>query len=442
MAGKEKVLNIEVGDRLTKVCCTVSKKKVCQILESFMFQTPEGYVTDGVIENSEGLAGVLRAQLDAHGLSDVKGVVFAVSSGKIATREAKLPPMKEKQIADAVRTNASDYFPVDLTNYHVTYSFLENVSGAEPGCRVLVMAAPISLLAGYFQVARSAGLNIKSIDASGNSHFQALRHMGEKMVTMYVDVDCTGSFVTFMQEDNLLMQRTFAYGGDEMVARYMVNSGKTADRYIEALEELTVDSALTVTVPAPVSEQDIETGLGRLVSSVARSVDYFNSNRWDSVAQQIVLMGPCGKLVGLREYIAGSTGLPVSYIDEMVGATSMTNSVSNASFYISCIGSSIKPVDLMPQALVAKGKPEKADQNIRSGVFGCVALVALSIILSVFSIIRYQSELSRLNDTKAQIESLLYAEDVYKTYLSYQQGQQAVQTISDVAQQPNSRLVS
>jgi len=440
MTAKAKVLNIEIGDRLTKVCCTVKKKRTYQILESFMFQMPDGYVTDGVVENPEALAGVLRAQLDAHGLGDIKNVIFALSSGRIASREVKLPPMKEKLIADVIRTNATDYFPVDLTNYHVTYSLVETVKGAEPGCRVNVMAAPVSLLAGYFNVAKAAGLSIQAIDASGNSHYQALKGIGEKSVTMYIDVDCTGSFVSFMQGDNLLMQRTFAYGGDEMIARYMVMSGKSADQYLEALRELTVDTGIPVAVPAPVSEQEVETSLGRLVSSVARSIDYFNSNHWEIAAQQIVLMGPCGKLVGLRELITAATGLPTMYIDELPGAVAMTNSAENASCYISCIGSSIKPVDLMPQTLVTKGKPEKNEQSMRSGVFCCSALVFLAIVLSAFAIFKYQEANRQLEDTKSQIESLEYAEDVYLTYLSYQKGQAAVQTITGLAEQPNSRL--
>lgn len=440
MAAMAKVLNIEIGDRLTKVCCTV-KKKSYQIFDSFMFQMPEGYVTDGVIEDPEGLAGILRAQLDAHNLEGIKDVIFAISSGRIATREVKLPPMKEKLIADVVQTNSTDYFPVDLTNYHVTYSLIERVKGAEPGYRINVMAAPISLLAGYFNVAKSAGLIVQAIDASGNSQYQALKSIGEKSATMYIDVDCTGSFVSFMQDDNLLMQRTFAYGGDEMVARYMVMSGKKANQYMEALHELTIDSKVLVGASAPVSEKDIETSLGRLVSSVARSIDYFNSNHWNISTQQIVLMGPCGKLVGLRELITAATGLPTLYIDELPSAKAVTNSAENAGCYISCIGSSIKPVDLMPQSLVAKGRREKNEESIRSGVFSCAALVFLAIVLSAFAIYKYQTVSKELQDTKSQIESLEYAEDIYSKYLSYQEGQKAVQTITEIAKEPNSRLV-
>ena len=443
MGVKSKVLNIEIGDRITKVCCTVSKRKVCKIFESFMFQTPEGYVNEGVIEDTAGMADILRQQLEGHGLGNIKDVVFAISSSKVASREVNLPPMKEKLIADVVKTNAKDYFPVDLSSYQVTYSLLEKVKGSEPGLRILVMAAPISLLAGYFETARRAGLRVKAVDTSGNSHFQALKNFGDDKLTMYIGVDCTGSYVTFMEDKNLLMQRTFAYGGDEMIARYMVNTGKTADQYIEALEELTVNTPITVTVPDILSEEEIETGLGRLVSNIARSVDYFNSNRWEQGVQQIVLMGPCGKLVGLRELIVANTALPTYYLEEMPGAVAMTNSAHNASFYISCIGSSIAPVDMMPASLVAKSKPEKdSNQSLRSGVFACVGLILISALLSGWAIFRQQNELNELEKTQSRIAELQYAEDIYNTYLSYQKGQEAVETITSLAELPNSKLVS
>ena len=198
-----------------------------------------------------------------------------------------------------------------------------------------------------------------------------------------------------------------------------------------------------VTVPDMLSEQDVETGLGRLISSISRSVDYFNSNRWEEPVQQIVLMGPCGKLLGLRELINASTALPVYYLEEMPGAIAMTNSVENASFYISCIGASIAPVDLIPATMRAKSRADvNPNQSLRSGVTICVALVFLTLALSAWAIFRHQMEQSQLEKTKTKIEELQYAEDIYNTYLSYQKGQEAVETITSLAELPNSKLVS
>ena len=119
-----KILNIEIGDSLVKVCCSASKKKTCNVTDSFMFPAPVESVNDGAVNDPERLADRLREELDSHELRGIKGAVFTIASAKIASREIKLPVMKDKQIAETVKTNAADYFPVDITKYHVTHTLL------------------------------------------------------------------------------------------------------------------------------------------------------------------------------------------------------------------------------------------------------------------------------------------------------------------------------
>jgi type IV pilus assembly protein PilM len=165
-----KTLNIEVGDRLTKVCFSIPKGRSWQIKRSFMFQTPDNAVADGAITAPDIFAAALMVQLKEHGLSDVKSVIFTLTSGKVASREIKLPPVKENRLKSIVTTNAAEYFPIDLSTYHITYSLLERVEkGENAACRVLVMAAPHSLLEAYFKPAEIAGLSVRAIDFSGTA---------------------------------------------------------------------------------------------------------------------------------------------------------------------------------------------------------------------------------------------------------------------------------
>lgn len=440
-----KILNIEVGDRLVKVCCTVPGNKGCRVLEGFMFKTPEGCVTDGMIENPEALSDELVNQLNERRLRGIKNVVFTVASSKIASREVKLPPVKDKYLPQLVATNATDYFPVDLSKYHVTQVLLERVKGADSYCRVLVLAAPLALLEGYFRLADFAGLSIRAIDSSGNSHYQVLRMLKEESVTMFIDVDCTASFVSFIQNDNLLLQRTFAFGGDELIAGYINETGKTADQYMEAYAELTVAApAYAGDVPA-FAEKDAAAELSRLVSSIARSADYFNSSRWEAATAQVVLMGPCGHLLGLKDAVAAATGLPTLYLEELKTPQQISHGLDNSSFYIGCIGSNIKPINFMPEDMrrSRKGaKPQSNEASIAPGIIGCAVFVAAAAAVSVFSIMSLNSSNVELASVKKEIASLEYAEQSFRTYEAYTQGEQALLQIQEQAANPNSKLVA
>lgn len=438
-----KVLNIEVGDQIVKVCRAVRKGKCVQLFEPFMFPTPPGCVFDGLITDINVLAEETKRQLAEHQLSDVRNVIFSLMSGKIAVREVKLPPVKEKRLNSLIKTNASEYFPIDLNNYHVTHSLLEQVSGAEPYYRVLVMAAPIALLEGYFQFAAALGMQVQSIDSSGNSHYQALKSIANKGVTMYVDVDCTASFISFMLEDSLALQRTFAFGGDDLIAHYMAATGKTPEEYLSALDELDEKSP-NFAADLPLTSESIESDLKRLVGSIARSVDYFNSSQWENATTRVVLMGPCRRVVGLREQIEAATGLETSYLDDISEFAALSKNAENAAAYISCLGSVFAPLDFMPPSLAESGKRSSVDNKdatIIPGVLICGLLILSGILLASVSILNFKSAEQGLANTKQEIADLEYTETVYKTYLAYQKGEEAVRTVTAASGSPNSRLV-
>lgn len=438
-----RVLNIEVGDSICKVCCSQAEKKCCRVSESFMFITPADSVTDGTINNAEVLADMLRLELESHGLGNVKGVVFSVASGKIASREIKLPYLKDKQLADAIATNSADYFPVDITRYHVTHLLLERVKGSEGFCRVLVMAAPLSLLEGYFRLADLARLDIKAIDSCSNSHYQAIRRLKEPTVSMYVDVDCTASFVSFIAGDELLLQRTFAFGGDELITAYMEKKDYGEGDFIRALREVSVSSA-DFAGEESIGESNIKDGLNRLVYSVVRSVDYFNSFRWEAVTAQIVLMGACGHVAGLKEQVAAATDLPVIYLEEVPGAQKICEG-ADISAYISCIGSNLAPVDFMPEILKRRKRgaaSEVGEQTLIKGIIGGSILVLAAIAVSALALLNYQLVERRLAETRDEIARLEPAEQVYLTYNAYQQGELAMLQVRELEESPNASLVA
>ena len=200
-----KVLNIEVGDRVTKICVSEKNKKGYSISSSFLMQTPVGAVRDGQIMAIDVMSLALREALVKNGVSGVKNVTFTLSSTKVASREVMLPPVKDNRIKDVVETNKSDYFPVDMSGYCIAHTLLERMSGDTPGCRVQVTAAPRPLLEGYAALAEAAGLLLDAIDYCGNSQYQVLQSLPGEEVVMYVDVNVSNTLVTFMQNGIMML---------------------------------------------------------------------------------------------------------------------------------------------------------------------------------------------------------------------------------------------
>lgn len=438
-----KVLNIEVCDQTISVCRTAQKGKSVQIFDSFLFPTPDGCVSDGVILNAPLLANELKKQLSVHGIPKTRNVVFALLSSKIAVREVKLPPMKRKLISTAIRTNSEDYFPIDLKNYHITYSVLDTASSAKPYNRILVMAAPISMLEGYFLLADKAGLNVKAIDSSGNSQYQALKCIEYKGVTVYVDVGSSSSVVSFIRERKLLLQRTFAFGAGDLLSHYMSVSGKPHDNYLELLNETNITHP-DFMADKLLSLADIQTDLERLVSGLMRSIDYFNSSQWDAAASRVVLVGINRHILGLKELVAESTGLETLYLDEISEFSEFTNGAAEASTYINCIGSSLDPLDLIPKQFLPARRITIDDESssVVPGVIMCGIIVFGAILISLSSWLGYASTVNDLQNIQAEVNSLQPAKQMFGDYVAYQNTQQAVNALAAQTKTPNAQLVA
>ena len=140
-----KVLNIEVGKRIIKVCVSEKKGKNYTVSDSFTFPTPEGSVLDGQVISEVTLGDKLMGELSNR---DIKAgeVFFSVGSSKIATREVTMPAVKDDQIKTIVETNASDYLPIDTSRYAIDAILLERT---DDECRVLVIAVPSIIIESY-----------------------------------------------------------------------------------------------------------------------------------------------------------------------------------------------------------------------------------------------------------------------------------------------------
>ncbi|MDD3347407.1 pilus assembly protein PilM [Oscillibacter sp.] len=435
-----KVLNIEIGDRLAKVCQSNKLGKNYQIKESFMFQIPDQYVSDGQIMNPTALGLLLKETLSAHGVSDVKNTTFTLSSSKIASREVLLPPVKDNRLKAVVETNAADYFPVDLSNYQIAHNLLQRVQEPEPGCRVLVMAAPKPLLMSYARLADEAGLILDNLDYSGNSQYQVLRSIPGQDPVMYVDVNINSTMVSFVQDGVLLLQRSFGFGGDELVFAAQRAAGMSDEQYLETLEKATNPQWLNTVLP----EEEQANCLSRLISGIARSADFFKSSRLNSPVSRVVLIGTCCQLAGLQERIARALGKETVLLTSVSGVKFLADSIEGVSSYISCIGSLLSPLELMPEELRRKKQLQKKRQrspdSITFGVAVCAACTAVAIALTVFAVANYLLAVNRRNTMQARMEELSNVAQVHDTYLEYQSMTGNLQVVAGYADSPNAQL--
>ena len=444
-----KQINIEIGDSFIKVCLTEKKSKSVNLKKAFMFETPVGTAADGMITDPSLLGSTLTQKLHENGMSGVKNVTFTLISGKVATREVMLPPVKEGRIKSVIEANSSEYFPVDISRYLVSYGMLKTVTeGNETGSHMLAMAAPLQLLDGYIKLAEKMNLEIQGIDFGGNSQFQVIKALGTKKITLCVAVTGNHTYITITKGDRLILQRMLPWGGDDFVDAYIsAKNGENEEEadYEKALAECCqpLDKFLAKEI---LDQNDITRAFNRIVGGISRSMDFFNSSRWSAPIDDIILAGTCANLAGLREAVSTALGgAEVFPLEEFASAalgTLLQGDRELISQYISAYGSAIAPVDLLPDKYKATKEKKKSSEH---GIIGAVVIFATCVIaggvMALFAVLENNALKNELDDISRDIESLKYVEAEYSRYILYRNGVRNFVALEEATETNNRGLV-
>lgn len=433
-----KVLSIEIGQQMTRICEVDYKKRNPHMYNCLSFETPVGVIEDGFIRDKLALATVLREQLNAAGLKNDK-VVFTLSSNKIANREAIIPLVKDNQIASIVATNAKDYFPVNVEEYNITYSVLERINTKEvKQMRILVLASPALLVKGYFELAEMMNLHIVSIDYTGNSSYQLLRTQINSGVNLVVQINDQNTIINLLENENLLLQRTLPYGSSSITQAVISNSVFRVSNYVEAMRLLTkekilnphFDSADEVAFTLEdVSEEygllsmkenaksDVTSSLGNLLSNISRVIDYFVTKHPGKKIENIYITGEGSSIQGLEQLMTNEMGFEVKLLHQLTSVAFGKTNVDiekNQSIFLSCVGAAIAPIDFTP----AEYNVKQVSNNgllLPLLLLGVSVLGAIAIFLSSFMI--YRTAENKYEELQA---SLAKIQDITQIYANYQ----------------------
>lgn len=481
MAKAQRVLSIEIGYSLTQVCEMDFQSKHPQVYGVFSMKTPDGVLNDGAVSPTDSYIQDLKSYIAANGMH-AKKVIFAVSSTKIANREATIPVVKANKVRELLMSNITDYFPVDPSAYQFAHNIMDTVtddSGAKQ-YRVMIMACPAEILEGYGYLAQQLGLELASIDYSGNSIFQALRNRFKTGVNLTVKIDERSSLLTVTNNGVITMQRSGIYGADQVVDIMMDTDvygeplsyeaavktlrknnlvmkadeeATLADKEAEvaalerANEEAIAQAAATgdssaiagTTVAAKQAganlkmlrlRRDVTYAYEQLISSIVRVIDYYNSKNRDAAIDNIIITGIAADFWGFAGLLSEELGREVEVLKDLAGTDiSQGLHLHDVSLgdYISVIGAALGSVGFMPASMSdAKGgkggkvKKSSAAMNDKLPVIVFVAGLAIGVVLVALSVPNYftaKVNNETLNQRKVQLEP---AQEVYNTYVQTQ----------------------
>lgn len=436
-----KAISIEIGYLLTRVCEVDYKTKSHKIYKSFTIPTHEGMINDGVLTISPEFVENLKSALAANRIKS-KQVVFTITSSRIASREVVIPFVKENRIADVVNANATDYFPVDLSQYQLAYSILGTIGETKNAqqYKLLVMAVPTALLSGYYDLAQALKLEVVAIDYAGNSIFQVVKDECAQGTHLIVKIEERASLVMVVQNSVLTFTRNVSYGVDEAIESVMntlawgdVSTAEQAIRILQrneciaergpsaGQEEVEQEGETEVKSAREKAMDDVRAAFMPLVGGIARVIDFYMSRNAGASIERIMITGLGADFKGLDALLASEINMPVSVLMDAAGWNLMRN-FKNECFgeYIACVGAAVAPLGFKKDTDKKGKEKSKGNSKGTNGAVVAYALLGIGVVvgaaLAAISIMRYMDVQTTNMALKAQAGTL---EDIIPIYNEY-----------------------
>lgn len=455
-----RTLSIEVGSSVTRICELEYRVKNPRLYKYCSVPTPQGVWEDGFVHDNGELCLAVKRALSENQIK-TKQVVFSVTSSKVVTREITIPAIKESMVGGFIKSNANDYFPIDLSAYEITHMVLgsEKSDDGKESLKVMAIAAGKDLIAGYAQFAAACGLRFQTLDYCGNSIYQIMKgECGEETV-MVVKVEDSSTIVSVISARSLMLQRNLANGFDRALHTMADLAGYYEADYSEMLKTMCQRPCIRVVLNdrTRVVERDdvyneseealenrkkITDTFTQLTGNLQRVMELYNSKAKEHPVEKLILTGLGSEIKGLNKLFANELGLPVTVLRDLreVAGFQAFEGEPGVGRYMGAIGAAVSPVELLADQTKKKGL-----MNVNYGVMAVLTGVLCAVLaagLALTALLPYSSEKDREKKLKEDEATYAKAEDVYNQYLAVLKLHSYVKSRWQMTEHPNDGLVA
>ena len=454
-----KILSIEAEASQIRVAEVEVRGKKGRIYNCFCIPAPQGAVEDGQIRDTKTLGENLKAELSQRKIR-TKKVYFATGSTRIASREVRIPFVKANRIQSIIEANATDYFPIDVSKYVLSYSVVDVESQkSEDGkeetkqYHLMIYAAPKAISAAYSEFAENAGLTMTGITYTGDSIYHSVKDEYAKGTHILVKVEYTGTSITIIQDGELTLQRNINYGvdsaaetvrafpefGDRLDANEALDvlcSRKCINPFLDMEsfdEEISDEERKLETARAEVTES-----LRYLIGNISRIMDYYISRHTDTNFDSIVCCGLGAQVKGLMQLLTNELGQQVDVLQEFKNfVLPASGDTQEVCLYAAVLSPGTSGVNLMDK--VNRKKKEKIE-TLSGAIIICVVGTVAGVVLTAAGYanrIYQQHEQERLNQRISEESSI---EEIYSAYTNAKAQYDNYQNMYQYTNTPNEGL--
>ena len=330
------ILALDIGSRYMKVMELEQSDDLPILRGAAIAPVPPGSIENGVILNQAAVASALRKMLDKNRMHG-NCVYLAAGGPNLVLRWIEMPAMSDSDLREALKFEARKHLPFPVEQAVLDCRILgQKDKEPEEKLRLLLIAAPRTLVDSRFETAALAGLKPMGMDVEPLAVLRALERGSSRrelawgrhpQAVLVFGSAGTDFYVT--KDLDLEFARRIPIGGSNLAQPISDSLGLDAaevDEY-EMLRRLHFDpeGRPRVQDASPELMSALESEIARLDQEIGRSCSYYESlfpeGSYEGVLTQVIIAGGLAGIEGFAAHLGRELDLPVETTDPLARIT-------------------------------------------------------------------------------------------------------------------------
>ncbi len=306
---KQSFLGVDIGTSGIKVVQLGLDNQRPRLMTYGYVELPTDIIKNDSAASRTVVVSALKSLLRESHVTTTK-VVAALPSFTVFTSIISLPLMSRKELNSAVRFEAKKFVPMPIDELVLDWKLLKDTSGAKvnlqapKNLRVLITAAPKSLVKRYIEIFKAAGLQITDLETEALALERSLIGTDPAPV-MIVDIGSMATDIAVVVDGIPLINRSIDVGGLTITKSIAQSLNVDQERAEQFKRDFGMGGAQTETTQIP---KTIEFIISSIVNEIRFVLNLYRSQGSGAI-QHIVLSGGSSFLANLPMHLEKSLSM-------------------------------------------------------------------------------------------------------------------------------------
>ncbi len=307
---KKKLIGLDIGTSSIRVA---SIKRAGQqfFLESIATTpAPKVGITSGSDTELKALSQQILKMFESSNIK-TRDVALCLPENQVYTKVIEMPELSTRELAASLKFEMEQYVPLPIDKVKTDWEILgKNDDSARPTMNVMLVAAPISLLAEYQKVIDGANLNLEIVETEIISVYRSLLPLlTPPYSNMIVHIGATSTTVAMVRAGVIKMIFSIGLGGIALTRSISLDLGidiAAAENYKNAygMNTEAFGGKIAVTIQ-PVFDS--------IVADIKKGLLSFREKNNNESIKQVVLSGGSAHVPGLDIFLTNALSTQVVF---------------------------------------------------------------------------------------------------------------------------------